>query len=308
MAELIYPRMAVIGCGLIGGSVIRAARAAGVVGEIAIADASEAARARIVALGLGDLVTGDPAEAVRNADLVVLATPPSAIGEAAKALASALKPGATLTDVGSVKHTVAVAMAAAAPAGVFVIPGHPIAGTEQSGPDAGFAELFQNRWTILCPQASTDPAYPAAVDRLTRFWEALGAQVELMEDKHHDMVLAITSHLPHLIAYNIVGTAEHLEQVSEGEVMKFSAGGFRDFTRIAASDPVMWRDVFLLNREAVLEMLARFNEDLLSLARAIRRGEGDVLQDHFTRTRAIRRGVIDAGQESPEPNFGRDRK
>ena len=307
MGEVLYPRMAIIGCGLIGSSVAHAARAAGVVGEIAIADANPAARERIAELRLSDEVCVDPADAARDADLIVLATPPAAIGSAARAITGVLKPGATLTDVGSVKHTVSEAMAAAAPQGVHVIPGHPVAGTEQSGPDAGFAELFRNRWTILCPRPSDDPAYPAAVMRLTRFWEALGANVEAMEDKHHDMVLAVTSHLPHLIAYNIVGAAAHLEEVSQGEVMKFSAGGFRDFTRIAASDPVMWRDVFILNREAVLEMLARFNEDLQALARAIRWGEGDKLQEEFTRARAIRRGVIEAGQETAEPNFGRDR-
>jgi cyclohexadieny/prephenate dehydrogenase len=238
---------------------------------------------------------------------VVLAAFPSALAEVAKAAGPHLKPGATLTDVGSVKTPVAAALAAAAAAGVHVIPGHPIAGTEQSGPDAGFAELFANRWTILCPRPSDDPGYPPAVARLTRFWEALGANVELMDERHHDMVLAITSHLPHLIAYTIVGTAEHLEAVSEGEVMKFSAGGFRDFTRIAASDPVMWRDVFLLNKEAVLDTLGRFLEDLHGLARAIRYGDGPMLEEHFARTREIRRGVIAAGQESAEPNFGRDR-
>jgi cyclohexadieny/prephenate dehydrogenase len=238
---------------------------------------------------------------------VVLATFPSVLEAVAREIAPHLKPGATLTDVGSVKAPVAEAFAAVAPEGVFVIPGHPIAGTEQSGPDAGFAELFQGRWTILCPRPQGPPGYEAAVDRLSAFWEALGAKVERMDEKHHDMVLAITSHLPHLIAYTIVGTAAHLEQVSEGEVMKYSAGGFRDFTRIAASDPVMWRDVFLLNKDAVLEMVARFMEDLQGLTRAIRYGDGAPLYEHFARTREIRRGVIAAGQESAEPNFGRDK-
>jgi cyclohexadieny/prephenate dehydrogenase len=301
-------RLAVIGCGLIGSSLARAARAKGAAGQIVISDASEAVRARVVELGMADAVIADPAEAVRGADLVIIAVPPAAIGPAAAALAPGLAPGAILSDVGSVKGAVGEAMAAAAPAGVAVIPGHPIAGTEQSGPDAGFASLFENRWTILCPRPSDDPAYPAAVEKLSAFWRALGAQVELMDDRHHDLVLAVTSHLPHLIAYNIVGTADDLEGVTQGEVMKYSAGGFRDFTRIAASDPVMWRDVFLLNKDAVLEILGRFTEDLHALSRAIRWGEGDKLEALFARTRAIRRGIVAAGQESPEPNFGRDKK
>ena len=302
----VYGKMAVIGCGLIGSSVIRAARAAHAVGEVAVADASPAARAQIVELGYADSVHADPAEAVRGADLVVFAVPVMAMGEAARAAAPGLSPGVTVTDVGSVKGAVADALLAALPDDVFVIPGHPIAGTEQSGPDAGFAELFRNRWTILTPQARTDAPYQAALERLTEFWTALGANVELMDDKHHDLVLAVTSHLPHLIAYNIVGTAADLEGVTEGEVMKYSAGGFRDFTRIAASDPTMWRDVFLANKDAVLEMLGRFTEDLQSLSRAIRWGEGDKLFELFSRTREIRRGIIAAGQESAAPNFGRD--
>jgi cyclohexadieny/prephenate dehydrogenase len=231
-----------------------------------------------------------------------------AIGEAMAAAAPALSPGATITDVGSVKGSVAEAMAVTAPDNVFVIPGHPIAGTEHSGPDAGFAELFDGRWVILTPDAAReDAAYAEAVAKLSTFWRACGAQVELMDVQHHDLVLAITSHLPHLIAYNIVGTASDLEGVTEGEVMKYSAGGFRDFTRIAASDPTMWRDIFVANKDAVLEVLGRFTEDLQALSRAIRWGEADKLQDLFTRTRAIRRGVIALGQESAEPNFGRDR-
>jgi cyclohexadieny/prephenate dehydrogenase len=301
-------RLAVIGCGLIGSSVARAARAKGAADGIVICDIDEAVRARVVELGMADQVVADPAEAARGADLVILAVPPAAIGLAAMAVAPGLEPGAILSDVGSVKGAVGEAMAAAAPPGVAVIPGHPIAGTEQSGPDAGFASLFENRWTILCPRPSDDPAYPAAVEKLSAFWRALGAQVELMDDRHHDLVLAVTSHLPHLIAYNIVGTADDLEGVTQGEVMKFSAGGFRDFTRIAASDPVMWRDVFILNKDAVLEILGRFTEDLHALSRAIRWGEGDKLEALFTRTRAIRRGIVAAGQESPEPNFGRDKK
>jgi cyclohexadieny/prephenate dehydrogenase len=307
MAELIYSKIAVIGCGLIGSSIVRAARTHGVAGKIAVCDSSERVRARVVELGIADEVTADPDEAVKDAELVVLATPPGAIGEAARACAPGLKPGATLTDVGSVKGSICEALAEAAPDGVFVIPGHPIAGTEQSGPDAGFPELFAGRWTILTPLKSADPAYPDAVKRLAAFWQGLGARVELMDERHHDLVLAVTSHLPHLIAYNIVGTAADLEEVTEAEVMKYSAGGFRDFTRIAASDPVMWRDVFMLNKDAVLEILARFTEDLQALSRAIRWGEAAKLEDLFTRTREIRRGVIAAGQDIAEPDFGRDR-
>ncbi|THD81755.1 MAG: prephenate/arogenate dehydrogenase family protein [Phenylobacterium sp.] len=308
MAQVLYPKLAVIGGGLIGSSLIRAARAAGVVGEVAVADASERARERIVALGLADFTTADVAEAVKDADLVVFAVPVLAMGEAARAAAAALKLGATLTDVGSVKASVAEALVTAAPAGVFVVPGHPIAGTEQSGPDAGFAELFLNRWVILTPLKREDEPYLDAVQRLADFWKALGSNVERMDAAHHDLVLAVTSHLPHLIAYNIVGTAADLEEVTQAEVMKFSAGGFRDFTRIAASDPTMWRDIFVANKDAVLEILGRFTEDLQALSRAIRWGESDKLFELFSRTREIRRGVIDAGQESPEPNFGRDHR
>ena len=308
MSGVVYPKMAVIGCGLIGSSVIRGARASGAVGEIAVAEASPQARERIMALGLADSVTADPAEAVRNADLIVFAVPVMAMGEAAKAAAPGMKAGATVTDVGSVKASVAEALAGAVPATCFVIPGHPIAGTEQSGPDAGFAELFHNRWIILTPQARDDGAYTDAVARLSQFWTALGSNVETMDAAHHDLVLAVTSHLPHLIAYNIVGTAADLEEVTQAEVMKYSAGGFRDFTRIAASDPTMWRDVFLANKDAVLDVLGRFTEDLQALSRAIRWGEGDKLIELFSRTRDIRRGIIAAGQESAEPNFGRDHR
>ncbi|WP_309606691.1 prephenate/arogenate dehydrogenase family protein, partial [Phenylobacterium sp.] len=292
MSAPIYPKMAVIGCGLIGSSVIRAARASGAVGEVAVCDASDAVRARIVELGYGDRVTGDPAEAVRDADLVIFAVPVMAMADAARKAAPGMKPGATVSDVGSVKAAVGEALCAALPQSCFIIPGHPIAGTEQSGPDAGFAELFQNRWVILTPQPRDDAPYAEAVARLTAFWTALGSNVETMDDRHHDLVLAVTSHLPHLIAYNIVGTAADLEGVTEGEVMKYSAGGFRDFTRIAASDPTMWRDVFLANKDAVLEVLGRFTEDLQALSRAIRWGEGDKLFELFSRTRDIRRGII----------------
>jgi cyclohexadieny/prephenate dehydrogenase len=304
---LLYPKMTVIGAGLIGGSIIRAAREHGVVGEITVADASEAHRARVAELGIAEHVTGDIAEAVKDADLVVIATPVLSIPDLAAQVIPAMKAGATLTDVGSTKGNVAEAFRAQDISKIHAIPGHPIAGTEQSGPDAGFAELFENRWTILTPLDSEDEAYAAAVARLSAFWRAFGAQVELMDEKHHDLVLAVVSHLPHLIAYTIVGSAADLENVTENEVIKYSASGFRDFTRIAASDPTMWRDIFVANKDAVLEMLGRFTEDLQAMSRAIRWGDADTLHAHFTRTRAIRRGIVAAGQESAEPNFGRDR-
>lgn len=305
MSTPVYQRMAVIGFGLIGSSVARAARATRAAGEIVGFDLDPAVRARVLELGLAGGAEGDLAAAVKGADLVVLATPVGSIGTVAEAVAPHLEPGATLTDVGSCKAVVAEAFATLGRDDIHAIAGHPVAGTEKSGPDAGFAELFHNRWVILCPRAEADPA---AVERLSALWKALGARIELMDAAHHDLVLAVTSHLPHLIAYNIVGTAADLETVTENEVMKFSAGGFRDFTRIAASDPTMWRDVFLNNKGAVLEVLARFTEDLHMLSRAIRWGEGDKLHELFSRTREIRRGVIALGQETPEANFGRDRK
>ena len=304
---VLYQRLAIVGCGLIGSSIARAARARGVVGSIAVFDANAAARERIKALGFADVVCEGAREAVLDADLVIFATPPLAIGPAAAGVAQDLKPGATITDVGSVKAAVSDAFAAVLSDAVMVVPGHPVAGAETSGPDAGFAAMFEGRWTILTPQARQDAPYQAAVATLTAFWEALGSKVELMDEKHHDLVLAVTSHLPHLIAYNIVGTADDLQEVTRSEVIKFSAGGFRDFTRIAASDPIMWRDVFLANKDAVLEMLGRFTEDLHALSRAIRWGDGDKLEEFFTRTRSIRKGVIDAGQETAEPDFGRHR-
>jgi len=304
----VFNRLTVIGCGLIGSSLVRAARASGAAGHITVSDASETVLDRVRELGIADVVDADLAKAVAEADLVIFATPVLAVGEVMASVAPYLKPGTTISDVGSVKASVSEAMQAAAPAGVHIIPGHPIAGTEQSGPDAGFAELFQDRWTILTPLAArTDDAYALAVARLSSFWRVMGAQVELMDERHHDLVLAVTSHLPHLIAYNIVGTAADLEEVTRAEVMKYSAGGFRDFTRIAASDPTMWRDIFVANREAVLDVLGRFTEDLQALSRAIRWGEAEKLHELFTRTREIRRGVIALGQESAEPNFGRDR-
>ena len=301
----VFERMAVIGFGLIGSSVARAARATNAIGEVVAFDSDPAVRERAKSLDLADRTEGDLADAVKDADLVVLATPVGAIGEVARLVAPHLAPGAVLTDVGSCKGVVEDAFADLGRSDIHAIPGHPVAGTEKSGPDAGFAELFHNRWVILCPPAGADPA---AVDKLSAFWTRLGARIERMDARHHDIVLAVTSHLPHLIAYNIVGTAADLETVTEAEVMKFSAGGFRDFTRIAASDPTMWRDVFLNNKGAVLEVLARFTEDLHMLSRAIRWGEGDKLHELFTRTREIRRGVIALGQETAEPNFGRDKR
>ncbi|MDP1739389.1 MAG: prephenate/arogenate dehydrogenase family protein [Caulobacter sp.] len=307
MTGPLFQRLTIVGCGLIGSSIARIVREKGIAAEIVVADLSDHVRERVTALGLADRVTGDIGDGVTGADLVIFAVPVLAMGEAMAAAAGHLKSGAIITDVGSVKGSVAQALSNHAPEGVFVIPGHPIAGTEYSGPDAGFAELFDGRWTILTPLPSEDPAYAEAVARLSAFWRGIGAQVEVMDTQHHDLVLAITSHLPHLIAYNIVGTAADLEGVTEGEVMKYSAGGFRDFTRIAASDPTMWRDIFVANKDAVLEVLGRFTEDLQALSRAIRWGEADKLHELFTRTRAIRRGVIALGQESAEPNFGRDR-
>jgi cyclohexadieny/prephenate dehydrogenase len=256
----------------------------------------------VVELGIADEVVETNAQAAAGADLVILCIPVGACGDAAREIASYLSPGAIVSDVGSVKGSIVRDMAPHLPAHVHFIPAHPVAGTEHSGPDAGFAELFINRWCILTPAGTVDPA---AVDRLAAFWRAFGAKVDSMSPEHHDLVLAITSHLPHLIAYTIVGTADELGQVTSSEVMKFSAGGFRDFTRIAASDPTMWRDVFLSNKDAVLEMLGTFNEDLSKLTRAIRRGDGEALFEHFARTRAIRRGIVGIGQDSAAPDFGR---
>jgi cyclohexadieny/prephenate dehydrogenase len=297
-----FNKLALIGFGLIGGSIARAARAQGLVGRIVTTARSEKTRARVKELGIVDDVVETNAEAVRDADLVILCIPVGACGPVTQEIAADLKAGAIISDVGSVKGAVVKDMAPHLPAGVHFIPAHPVAGTENSGPDSGFAELFINRWCILTPPEGTDAA---AVERLRAFWAAIGAKVETMTPDHHDLVLAITSHLPHLIAYTIVGTADELAQVTSSEVMKFSAGGFRDFTRIAASDPTMWRDVFLNNKDAVLEMLGTFNEDLAKLTRAIRRGDGEALFEHFARTRAIRRGIVEIGQDSAAPDFGR---
>jgi len=294
-------RLAVVGLGLIGSSIARAvkARLPGV--AVTGHDASALVRDEARALGLCDRIADDPADAVEDADLVILAVPVGGMADAARALAPGLKADAIVSDVGSSKAGVGAALRAALP-DHLVIPAHPVAGTENSGPAAGFASLFEGRWCIVTPAADA----PAdAVAALTGFWQTLGATVDTMDAAHHDLVLAVTSHLPHLIAYTIVGTASELEEVTESEVIKYSAGGFRDFTRIAASDPVMWRDVFLANRDAVLATLQRFNEDLTVLQQAIRRGDGDKLEAWFTRTRAIRRSIIAEGQDYPAPDFGR---
>ncbi|MCC3246547.1 prephenate/arogenate dehydrogenase family protein [Methylocystis sp. WRRC1] len=302
MAEPIFNRLALIGAGLIGSSIARAARAYDAAREIAILDASPQVMARVREIAIADEASGDPAEALRGADLVIICTPVGVCGAVAQEIAPYLENGAVISDVGSVKGAVVVQVAPHVPEGAHFIPAHPIAGTEFSGPDAGFATLFQNRWCILTPP---DGADAAAVEKLAAFWTRIGARVEKMSADHHDKVLALTSHLPHLIAYNIVGTADDFGEQTRSEVIKFSASGFRDFTRIAASDPTMWRDIFLNNREAVLEMLGRFNEDLSALQRMIRRGDGDGLFDFFTRTRAIRRSIIEQGQDTSAPDFGR---
>jgi cyclohexadieny/prephenate dehydrogenase len=298
----IFDRIALIGFGLIGGSIARAARQEGLAKEIVITARSAKTRARVMELDIVDRVVETNVEAVQDADLVILCIPVGACGPVAAEIAPHLKPGVIISDVGSVKASVVKDMAPHLPAAAHFVPAHPVAGTENSGPDSGFAELFINRWCILTPPEGTDAK---ATDKLRAFWAALGARVEVMTPEHHDMVLAITSHLPHLIAYTIVGTADELEGVTQSEVLKFSAGGFRDFTRIAASDPTMWRDVFLANKDAVLEMLGTFNEDLSKLTRAIRRGDGEALFEHFTRTRAIRRGIVEIGQDSAAADFGR---
>ena len=293
--------VAIIGLGLLGGSIGLAVRE--FLPDLVTTgyDRDPATRARAAERGLVGTVCDSAAEAVGAADLVIFCVPVGAMRAAAGEVAGALKPGVLVSDVGSSKQTVARELGEALP-GAAIIPAHPVAGTENSGPDAGFASLFRNRWCIITPP---EDANPLRLTDLVQFWEALGANVELMSPQHHDMVLAVTSHLPHLIAYTIVGTASDLEEVTQSEVIKYSAGGFRDFTRIAASDPTMWRDVFLSNKEAVLEMLQRFTEDLTALQRAIRVGDGDQLFDHFTRTRAIRRGIIEQGQDDARPDFGR---
>jgi cyclohexadieny/prephenate dehydrogenase len=301
-AEAVFDRLTIIGVGLIGSSIARAATKVGAAKSIAIADASADVIERARALNLGDSYHASAREAAAGADLIIFCAPVGANAELAVEVAPALKSGAIVSDVGSVKGAVLAAIAPHLPEGVHFVPAHPVAGTEQSGPEAGFATLFVNRWCILTPP---EGVRAEATERVAALWTAMGANVEVMTPEHHDLVLAITSHVPHLIAYNIVGTAADLEAVTRSEVIKFSAGGFRDFTRIAASDPTMWRDVFLNNKDAVLEMLGRFNEDLTALQRMIRRGDGDGLFDLFTRTRAIRRGIVEVGQETDAPDFGR---
>jgi cyclohexadieny/prephenate dehydrogenase len=302
MTEPLFDTIAVVGLGLIGSSVARGVKARGLAKTVTGYDLSPEVRDRAWALQFCDTVADTPGPAVKDAALVVVAVPVGATAQAVEAITPHLAEGAILTEVGSVKAAVIRQVLERLPPHAIFVPGHPIAGTEHSGPDAGFAELFDGRWCILTPCArSTNEA----VEKVAAFWRALGSEVETMTPEHHDIVLAITSHIPHLIAYNIVGTAADLEDVTQSEVIKFSAGGFRDFTRIAASDPVMWRDVFLNNKEAVLEVLGRFSEDLAALQRMIRWDDGKSLQELFTRTRAIRRGIIDAGQDTADADFGR---
>ncbi|BCH21930.1 prephenate/arogenate dehydrogenase family protein [Mesorhizobium sp. L-8-3] len=298
----LFEKVALIGIGLIGSSLARVIRREQLAGHVAIATRSAGTLARAEELKLGDSYSTDLAEAVRDADLVIVSVPVGSSGAVAEAIAPALRKGAIVTDVGSTKASVIAQMAPHIPAGVHFIPGHPLAGTEKSGPDAGFADLFDNRWCIFTPLPGTEPE---ALEKLSEFWRRCGSNIDTMDPAHHDMTLAIVSHLPHIIAYNIVGTADDLETVTKSEVIKYSASGFRDFTRLAASDPTMWRDVCLHNKDAILEMLARFSEDLASLQRAIRWGDGEKLFDLFTRTRAIRRSIIEAGQEIDAPDFGR---
>jgi len=300
----IYDRVALIGLGLIASSMCHAIKRAGLAGEIVGFARSSETREIAREIGLCDHVYDSATDAVKDADLVVLCVPVGAMEAVAKEIEPALKAGATVSDVGSVKRTVIDAVGPYIPEGVHFIPAHPLAGTEHSGPRSGFAELFDNRFCILVPAEGTERA---AVDRLAEFWLGMGAQIDEMDAEHHDLVLAVTSHTPHLIAYTMVGVADDLRRVTDSEVIKYSAAGFRDFTRIAASDPTMWRDVFLNNKEATLEILGRFTEELFALQRAIRQGDGDHLHAYFTRTRAIRRGIIQAGQDTDAPDFGRSK-
>jgi len=302
MTAPLYSRVALIGLGLIASSMARAMREGGLAGEITGHARTADTRRIALEIGLVDRVFDTAAEAVAGADLVVLAVPVGAMAAVAAEIGPHLARGATVTDVGSVKRAVVEAVAPHLPEFVAFVPGHPIAGTEESGPRAGFATLFRNRWCILTPLPGADPG---AVDRLRQLWQAMGSNVDEMDADHHDLVLAVTSHAPHLIAYTMVGVADDLRRVTDSEVIKYSAAGFRDFTRIAASDPTMWRDVFLSNRDATLEILGRFTEELFALQRAIRTGDGDHLHAYFTRTRAIRRGIIEAGQDTGAPDFGR---
>jgi len=300
--SVIYNRVALIGLGLIAGSMAHAMRLHGLAGEIVGTARSAETRETAAKINLCDRIVDTAAEAVQDADLVVLAVPVGAMGAVAAEIGPHLKQGATVTDVGSVKQAVIDAVGPHIPEGVDFVPGHPLAGTEHSGPLSGFASLFQNRWCLLVPTANSSAD---AAARLRALWEGMGANVDEMDAEHHDLVLAVTSHTPHLIAYTMVGVADDLRRVTDSEVIKYSAAGFRDFTRIAASDPTMWRDVFLTNKEATLEILGRFTEELFALQRAIRTGDGEHLFDYFTRTRAIRRGIIEAGQDTEAPDFGR---
>jgi len=303
--SVIYDRVALIGLGLIASSMAHAIRRAGVAREVTGYARSAETREIARDIALCDRVCDRAAEACDGADLVVLCVPVGVMGAVAEEISGALKPGATLSDVGSVKRAVIEAVSPHLAPDVHFVPAHPLAGTEHSGPRAGFAELFDQRWCLIVPPEGCDRA---AVDRLARFWQALGSYTDEMDAEHHDLVLAVTSHAPHLIAYTMVGVADDLRRVTDSEVIKYSAAGFRDFTRIAASDPVMWRDVFLNNREATLEILGRFTEELFALQRAIRTGDGDHLHAYFSRTRAIRRGIIEAGQDTDAPDFGRVKK
>jgi cyclohexadieny/prephenate dehydrogenase len=302
---VLYQRVAFIGLGLIASSMAHALRRGGLAGACVGTARSAETRAIARDIALVDAVHDTAADAVQGADLVVLCVPVGAMEDVAREIAPHLQPGATVTDVGSVKQAVIDAVAPHMPEGVHFIPGHPLAGTEHSGPRSGFAELFDNRWCILTPSEGCDAE---ALARLEQLWRGMGANVDLMDAPHHDLVLAVTSHTPHLIAYTMVGVADDLRRVTDSEVIKYSAAGFRDFTRIAASDPTMWRDVFLTNKEATLEILGRFTEELFALQRAIRQGDGALLHDYFTRTRAIRRSIIDAGQDTDAPDFGRVRQ
>ncbi|ANP38162.1 cyclohexadienyl dehydrogenase [Phaeobacter gallaeciensis] len=305
MSAPVYNRVALIGLGLIASSMFWAMKRAGLAGEVTGYARSAETRDTARRIGLCDRVCDSAAEAAEGADLVVLCVPVGAMGAVVQDIESVLKPGATVSDVGSVKAHVIEAVAPHIPDGVHFVPAHPLAGTEHSGPEAGFAELFDNRWSLLVPVEGTDPD---AVQRLRDLWEGMGANVDEMDADHHDLVLAVTSHAPHLIAYTMVGVADDLRRVTDSEVIKYSAAGFRDFTRIAASDPTMWRDVFLTNKDATLEILGRFTEELFALQRAIRTGDGEHLHQYFTRTRAIRRGIIEAGQDTDAPDFGRAKK
>lgn len=302
MSGPVYERVALIGLGLIASSMFWAMKRSGLAGEVTGYARSEETRETSRRIGLCDRVCDSAGEAVEGADLVVLCVPVGAMGPVAAEIAPHLKAGATVTDVGSVKRSVIEAVQPHLPEGVHFVPAHPLAGTEHSGPESGFAELFDNRWSLLVPVEGTEPE---AIAKLRALWEGMGANVDEMDADHHDLVLSVTSHTPHLIAYTMVGVADDLRRVTDSEVIKYSAAGFRDFTRIAASDPTMWRDVFLTNKDATLEILGRFTEELFALQRAIRTGDGEQLHDYFTRTRAIRRGIIEAGQDTAAPNFGR---